>query len=199
MHSAREGAVAATHDDAEERELLAAVAAGSRAAAERLVDRTYARVFALLARLCDGDDELAADLTQETYRKAWAALATFESRARFSTWLYRIAYNTFLNHARAHRHAAPLEEDATAALVDDSPGADDDLSERQLEGRLRQAVLRLPETLRTAVAARYWADVPVAEIARAEGVSETAVRKRLGRALRALGEALAGALGGARG
>src|SRR5436305_3080856 len=76
----------------EERRLLAALAAGDRAAAGRLVEQTYRGVYAMLRRLC-GDPDLAADLTQETYRKAWDALSGFDGRAQFSTWLTRIAYN----------------------------------------------------------------------------------------------------------
>src|SRR3954470_23642422 len=82
--------------DEQQRQLLAALAAGDRAAAERLVERTYRGVYALLRRLC-GDPDLAADLTQETYRKAWDALPGFDGRAQLSTWLARIAYNHFLN------------------------------------------------------------------------------------------------------
>src|SRR5215467_3093567 len=82
---------------ASEGELLAAFAAGDRAAAERLVEQSYRVVYALLRRLC-GESELAADLTQESYRKAWDALESFDDRARFATWLCRIAYNTYLNH-----------------------------------------------------------------------------------------------------
>ncbi|HEX6159235.1 MAG TPA: sigma-70 family RNA polymerase sigma factor, partial [Thermoanaerobaculia bacterium] len=83
----------------EERKLLAAVRAGDAAAAEELVERTYSAVYASLYRLC-GDSDLAADLTQETYQKAWSALKGFDGRSQLFTWLYRIAYTTFLNHIR---------------------------------------------------------------------------------------------------
>jgi RNA polymerase sigma-70 factor, ECF subfamily len=95
--------------DGEEGRLLTALAAGDREAAERLVELTYRGVFALLRRLC-GDHDLASDLTQETYRKAWDALSGFDARAKFSTWLCRIAYNTFLNHLRRPRRMVPLED-----------------------------------------------------------------------------------------
>ena len=95
--------------DGEEGRLLSALAAGDRGAAERLVERTYRGVFALLQKLC-GDSDLAADLTQETYRKAWDALPGFDRRAQFSTWLFRIAYNTFLNHLRRPRRLVPFDE-----------------------------------------------------------------------------------------
>src|SRR5512144_2087218 len=93
----------------DERRLLAAIRGGDRSAAEEMVDRTYAAVFASLCRLC-GDGDLAADLTQETYQKAWAALPGFDGRSQLFTWLYRIAYTTFLNYVRRPRRMTSLDE-----------------------------------------------------------------------------------------
>ena len=164
---------------------------GERAAAERLVEITYRRVFGLLCRLCDGNADTAADLTQDTYRKAWTALASFDGRAQFSTWLYRIAYNTFLNHCRRPRPVLPLEDDLAATLPDPDPGPERQAGAAEAARRLRRAVLSLPEELRFTVAARYWAELPASEIALAEGIGEAAVRKRLRRALVLLADALA--------
>jgi RNA polymerase sigma-70 factor (ECF subfamily) len=172
-------------EPAEERFLLASLAGGDREAAEVLVDRTYRRVFALLCRL-SGDPDLAADLTQETYRRAWTALASFDGRSQFSTWLYRIATNAFLNHVRRPHAVVPLDEEHGSTLRDGSPPQDEEVIAAQTRERLRKAVLGLPEELRFTVAARYWAETPVAEIARAEGISEVAIRKRLKRAYRLL-------------
>ena len=172
-------------EPAEEAALLAALAEGDRAAAEALVDRTYRNVFALLCRLAR-DPDLAADLTQETYRRAWAAIGSFDGRARFGTWLYRIATNTFLNHVRRPHAVVPLDEELGATLPDCGRRQDDEVIEAQIQERLRKAVLGLPDELRFTVAARYWADAPVAEIAKADGISEVAVRKRLKRAFRLL-------------
>jgi RNA polymerase sigma-70 factor (ECF subfamily) len=174
---------------ASEGELLAAFAAGDREAAERLVAQSYRVVYALLRRLC-GDGDLAADLTQESYRKAWDALASFDGRARFSTWVCRIAYNTYLNHLRRPRRLLPLEERLEAAVADPAPAADEAFGQVVAGDRLRRAVLRLPEELRFTVTARFWGDLPVAEIARHEGVTGVAIRKRLKRALKALALAL---------
>jgi RNA polymerase sigma-70 factor (ECF subfamily) len=174
---------------ASEEELLAAFAAGDRAAAERLVEQSYRVVYGLLRRLC-GDGELAADLTQESYRKAWDALESFDGRARFSTWLCRIAYNTYLNHLRRPRRLLPLEDRLEAAVADPAPAADEALGQALAGERLRRAVLRLPEELRFTVTARFWGDLPVAEIARHEGITGVAIRKRLKRALKALALAL---------
>ena len=169
--------------------LLAAIARGERAAAEALVDRTYARVFALLLHLT-GNRDVAADLTQDTYRKAWGALATFDGRAQLSTWLHRIAYTTFLNHVRRPRLVVTLDEEVAAAVPDGRTGAEEELEAVERSERVRQAVLDLPEELRCVVVARYWGDAPVAEVAALEGVSEVAIRKRLKRAVERLSQAL---------
>lgn len=169
-------------DGAQERRLLAAVAAGDRTAAEQLVERTYRGVFSLQRRLC-GDPDLAADLTQETYRKAWDALPGFDGRAQFSTWLFRIAYTTFLNHMRRPRRLVPLEEKHESSVPDPAPPADETVDRGAAGDRLRRAVLSLPEELRFTVTALFWGDLPVKEIARQEGVTPVAIRKRLKRAL----------------
>src|SRR6185369_336981 len=104
----------------EERRLLAAIRAGDRLAAEELVERTYSAVFASLYRLC-GDSDLAADLTQETYQKAWGALSGFDGRSQLFTWLYRIAYTTFLNHIRRPRRMTSLDEPESFDVRDEAP------------------------------------------------------------------------------
>jgi RNA polymerase sigma-70 factor (ECF subfamily) len=176
-------------DGAQESRLLAALAAGDREAAERLVEVTYRTVYGLLRRLC-GDADLASDLTQETYRKAWDALSGFDGRARFSTWLCRIAYNTFLNQLRKPRRLVPLEERHEVSVPDPAPGPEEEAGQHAEGDRLRRAVLTLPEDLRFTVTALFWGDLPVKEIARQEGVTPVAIRKRLKKALRLLALAL---------
>jgi RNA polymerase sigma-70 factor, ECF subfamily len=183
----------AREDD--EGRLLAALAGGDREAAERLVELTYRRIFALLFRLTGGDAEAAADLTQETYRKAWGALDTFAGGARLSTWLFRIAYTTFLNHLRRpHRVVAVDDLEAAAAAgaadPDPAPSAEEVLVRAREGERLRRSVLALPADLRDTVAARFWGEQPVAEIARREGLTAAAVRKRLRKAMGLLAQAL---------
>ena len=165
----------------EEGRLLAAVRGGDRSAAEELVERTYSAVYASLYRLC-GDGDLAADLTQETYRKAWEALNGFDGRSQFFTWLYRIAYTTFLNHIRRPRRVTSFDEEGAPEVADQSPAVDQLISEREEGARLRAAVMTLPEDLRFTVAAHFWGGLPVKEIARLEDITGVAVRKRLHKA-----------------
>jgi len=175
----------ATPSPPDESALIEAFRDGDPAAARSLVDATYGRIHDALSRLC-GDADLAADLTQETYRKAWQSLGEFGGRARFSTWLFRIAYNTFLNHVRRPLRVVPLGEAEAATLADPAPGGEEAMSALEEHRRLRQAVLALGEQLRFTVTAHYWAELPTAEIARLEGVSGAAIRKRLAKALEIL-------------
>jgi RNA polymerase sigma-70 factor (ECF subfamily) len=75
------------------------LASDDRHAFATLVRRHQAMVRALLRRLSCGDHALADDLAQETFLRAYGGLAGFRSDARFSSWLYRIAYNVFLSRA----------------------------------------------------------------------------------------------------
>lgn len=174
----------------DERRLLTAIRSGDRNAAEELVERTYSAVYASLYRLC-GDGDTAADLTQETYRKAWEALDGFDGRSQFFTWLYRIAYTTFLNTIRRPRRMVSLDEPEAPEMRDERPGADELLNSTEEAEHLRAAVLTLPEDLRFTVTAHFWGGLAVKEIARIEEITTVAVRKRLHKAFTLLESSLA--------
>lgn len=165
----------------EERRLLASIRDGNRAAAEDLVDRTYSAVYASMFRLC-GDAETAADLTQETYQKAWAALPNFDGRSQVFTWLYRIGYTTFLNHIRRPRRTSSLDAPDAPDVRDNAPAVDETIAEREEAERLRRRVLELPEDLRFTVTAHFWGGLSVKEIATIEKITTVAIRKRLHKA-----------------
>ncbi|MEM7351422.1 MAG: sigma-70 family RNA polymerase sigma factor [Acidobacteriota bacterium] len=166
-----------------EKHLLTALSSGDRRAAEQLVDETYEMVYASLMRLTGGNADLAADLTQETYRKAWKSLPRFQRRSQLSTWLYRIAYNTFLNHIRRPARLQPIDERQVATVEAPEPGQDEMFSRREVSERLRRAVVGLPEPLRFTISARFWGELAVEEIARLEKVTGAAIRKRLKKAM----------------
>ena len=169
-------------------------AKGDLEAADALARCTYRAVYASLCRLCGGNQELAADLTQETYRKAWRSIGKFRGGSKFSTWLYRIAYNTFLNHIQGPRRLEPLTEDQVDRLLDPSETPDEATARSAEAQRLRRAILELPDELRFVVTARFWAELSVTEIAKHQGLSPVGIRKRLKRAYRQLATTLEGGL-----
>lgn len=113
-----------------------------RQAFEQLIRRHQGLVRAQLRRLCSGDAALADDLAQETFLLVWRKLSSFRGDARFSTWLFRVAHNCFLQ-ARRRSTTAPVQpppEDRASETLppdsDDSPG---------LQADLQRALRRLPE------------------------------------------------------
>ncbi len=91
-----------------------------RHAFSELVRRYQSAIRATLRRLTAGNHALADDLAQETFLLAYRNLKSFRQEARFPTWLYRIATNAFLAHARKRKEE--LLGDADAEVADDGPG-----------------------------------------------------------------------------
>jgi RNA polymerase sigma factor (sigma-70 family) len=113
-----------------------------RQAFEQLVRRHQGLVRVQLRRLCKGDSALADDLAQDTFLLAWRQLSSFRGDSRFSTWLFRIAHNCFL---QAHRRHAG----ASARMAPTDTGPDDlaapsgESTDIQLD--LQRALQQLPE------------------------------------------------------
>jgi RNA polymerase sigma-70 factor (ECF subfamily) len=111
-----------------------------------LVRRYQSPVRGLLRRLANGDEALADDLAQETFIKSYQSLNTFRGGAAFSTWLHRIAYNTFVSHVRGRRKTEDYDEHAAAATAQP-----DDTQHINLEHDLQQAMQHLNEAERTSI------------------------------------------------
>lgn len=92
--------------------------ADDRRAFEHLMQRHQGMVRAQLRRLLHGDQAMADDLAQEAFLLAWRKLHQFRGEARFSTWLYRIAYTCFL---QAHRKTSRLPSTAAGDETDQAP------------------------------------------------------------------------------
>src|SRR5215217_6106950 len=92
--------------------------ADDRHAFAELVKRHQSAVRATLRKLTAGNHALADDLAQETFVLAWRNLKSFRQDARFSTWLYRIATNCWLAHARKRREELLGDRDEELADED---------------------------------------------------------------------------------
>jgi RNA polymerase sigma-70 factor (ECF subfamily) len=163
--------------------LTAAVARGDGRAFARLVDRHLDRVLAVARRFAPRGQE-AEDIAQETFLRLWTEAGRYRpEKARLGTWLYRIAANLCLDAARRPH---PEALDAAPEPVDERPGAEDALAQRQQEDGIGTAIAALPERQRMAVTLFYSGGLGNAEIAAAMDLSTGAVESLLVRARRSL-------------
>ncbi|MFV8754232.1 RNA polymerase sigma factor [Nannocystaceae bacterium ST9] len=166
-------------------EVLVARASGGKdnAAFAELVRRHQGKVRGLLLRLTN-NPTLADDLAQEVFLRAYRGLVGFEGRSRFSTWLYRIAYNVFLNHRTRTRELACLPENYESHAA----APDNELSPQRYDLRrdLADAVTRLPERYRAVVTLYYLEDVSYPEIAEVLDLPLGTVKTHLHRAKKLL-------------
>ncbi len=149
---------------------------GDRNAAAQLIDAHYHRVYTFHFSFCK-NKEIAEDLTQDTFIKAWQALPQFNSGSRVSTWLFRIAYNTFVDWRRRQRQWDSMD----AADQSFSPAFFDGVTENILD-----AIRALPAKQRKVIVFHYQHDFSIRETAKILGVSAGTVKSRLNAALQQL-------------
>lgn len=158
----------------DDRELVAAAAAGNRGAFDILVRRHQRTVYGVCYRFT-GEHADASDLAQDAFVRAYRGLARFKGDAAFSTWLYRIAVNVCLTRAAARTPAtAQIEPLDLADERGDRP--DDPLRRAQEAARVRAAIARLPKKQRLTVILRVYHDLPHEAIARTLGSSVGTVK-----------------------
>lgn len=168
---------------------LVRLASGRRdnAAFAELVRRHQGKVRGLLLRLTN-NQTLADDLAQDVFLRAYRGLVGFQGRSRFSTWLYRIAYNVFLNHRTRVRELAALpagfENCAAAPDTELSPDRCD------LRSDLAAAIAQLPDRYRVVVTLYYLEDVSYPEMAEVLDLPLGTVKTHLHRAKKLLRERL---------
>jgi RNA polymerase sigma-70 factor, ECF subfamily len=162
--------------------------ASARAFVERLYAAHHAEIYAYLARMLR-DDELAADLTQDTFIKAYRAFDTLEDHNRARAWLYQIAGRTALDELRRRKIVRFVpwtgESRGTAS------SAEDQVLRLRLSGELERALLRIPPRQRQALLLSELHDLSGLELAEALGVSHVAARALLTRGRESLRQALA--------
>ncbi len=155
-------------------------------AACELLKIYYAEVYAYLRRLC-GSRHDAEDLTQQTFLKAWSSLDGFAGRSKFSTWLYRIAHNTYLDWLRKNAAGTQSRPDQWwQKCIDQNPGPFANLAERQLAQRMYQAVGRLDEDKKHVVHLHYYQGLSIRETAKVLNIATSTVKYRLREVFKAL-------------
>ncbi len=124
--------------------------------------------------MCRGDSDTADDIAQEASIKAYLSIARFEERSRFSTWLFRIAYNCWMNHLRSKKDSEEIQNN----IPDDSSASD-----RRFEyEKLYLAIDRLSEKERAATILFYMEDKSLKEITAITGMPLGTICSYLARA-----------------
>ena len=144
--------------------------ADNRDAFGRLVEAYQPRVRRFLLNLTSGDEMLTDDLAQETFIKAYVGIRGFRGLSSFGTWLYRIAYNEFYNHARRH-HEEHVEDIAAIGEVSTAAGDAIDASMT-----VQEAMTHLNENERVAVTLFYIEDQPIKQVAKIMQMPEGSVK-----------------------
>ncbi|MEU4242390.1 RNA polymerase sigma factor [Actinoplanes sp. NPDC026619] len=173
-----------------EDELVRRIAAGDRRAFDELYRRTSPWLLARLRRRC-ADDELVADVMQETYLAVWRAAGSFAGAAVSGSavgWLWTIAAHRLVDAFR--RRVRHNQMPAVALTETIAPAAEDEVLAGRVGHDLEQALLELPPEARQVLRAMVLDGLSVRETSLLLGVPENTVKTRARRARIALREAL---------
>jgi len=172
-----------------DKELVKRVQKGDHAAFDMLFARYQVKILNLISRYVR-DSEEVRDVAQEAFIKAYRALPRFRGESAFYTWLYRIAINTAKNHLVARSRRPP----STDVDVDDADFRDDAdmlresedpesaLARDELQATIEQALVDLPEDLRSALTLREFDGLSYEQIAQIMECPVGTVRSRIFRA-----------------
>ena len=158
---------------------------GDRAAASRLIELFYERVYAFLRRRA-GNDADAADLTQRTFTRGWQALPTYAGRSSFSSWIHGIAHHTYVDWRRANHRTEPRPTEWWADCVASGPTPAESSSQTDLAATVFARVDGLSSELRDTVHLHYYQELTLQETADALGIATSTVKYRLRQALEQL-------------
>lgn len=162
----------------EEQHKIERILAGKTEEFAYFLDTYGQQVFTLIVRMT-GSESDAEERTQDTFLKAFQHLSSFNGKSQFSTWIYRIAYNTALTALRKKNIELTADEKLWNTLSDtETDDLLDDTSENRIE-KLREALDRLPADERALITFFYEEEKNISEIAVITGQTEGNVKVKL--------------------
>ena len=195
----RRTALQAELDPTSDAAVMLRVAAGDEAGFNFLVQKHHRPMIHFLFRMVR-NQAVAEELAQEVFLRVYRARDSYRAEARFTTWLYRIATNLAVNHARDTKHEraaqtvyldAPDEETGTTPdVADDEPTAEQKLVRDERMAAIRAHVMALPERQRMAVLMHKYQGMDYRQIGEVLKLSESATKSLLFRAYQTLREKL---------
>ena len=185
-----------TMDDAA---IMLKLRAGNMAGFDFLIQKYRKPIIHFMYRMVH-NQAVAEELAQEVFLRIYRSRETYRAEARFSTWLYRIAANLGVNHARDTRHERAAstvyldetdpETGTSPDVADSTPGVEDTLLRQERLNAIRQHVLALPERQRMAVLMHKYEGMDYKQIGEVLKLSESATKSLLFRAYQTLREKL---------
>ena len=181
-------------DRDEERRIIAQVCAGDTNAFEALVVAYQKQVYNLALRTV-GNEEDAADMTQEVFLRAYRALGTFRGESKFSVWLYRLTTNVCIDFLRSRRRhptvslTASEDDDEQPQFelpADESVGPEQQLTRSEMRRSVARGLDSLPDDARKILILRELDGLSYAEIGKVLHLEAGTVKSRLFRARRRL-------------
>lgn len=180
-------------------EIMLRVKAGDQSAFEYLVQKYRRPMLSFMYRMAR-NAAAAEDLAQEVFLRVYRSRESYEASAKFTTWLYRIATNLAVNHARDTRHERPEvqvsldepdeESGTTLELPDASLNVEQAMVVRERMMAIRRKVEELPEQQRLAVIMHKYQQMDYKQISEVLKKSESATKSLLFRAYETLREQL---------
>ncbi len=165
----------------EELHIISSILAGKTERFAYFLDKYGQQVFNLIVRMTNSPED-AEELTQDSFMKAFEYLSSFNGNSSFSTWIYRIAYNTTLSALRKKTNEVLSFDERLWNTVSDTE-ADEALNsedEEQIQ-RLQEAISRLSPDEQALVSLFYEEDRPIAEIGYILHLTESNVKVKLHR------------------
>jgi len=157
----------------------------------RLLFETYKdRVYTVALYFFGGDEQAAADVTQQVFLKLFTRIAQFRREAEFTTWLYRLTINACIDERRRGRKFDTLDETVAAPKLHGRHAAEERVERREVSDAVREAVAGLRPKLRAVVLLKYFEELSYEEIAEVLGCSKGTVASRLNRGHKALARKL---------
>lgn len=180
-------------------EVMLRVAAGDDVAFDYLVEKYRRQMVSFMHRMTR-NQAVAEELAQEVFLRVYRSRQSYAASAKFTTWLYRIATNLAVNHARDTKHERPenavnLDEPnadtgMTMDVADGSLNAEQTILRKERLAAIRRQVEALPERQRTAVIMHKYQNMDYKQIAAVLKLSESATKSLLFRAYETLRETL---------
>jgi len=175
--------------EADASQLVEQARCGDRAAASKLIEVFYKRIYALLRRLAANDTD-AADLTQRTFGRVWQALPSFAGRSSVASWMHSIAYHVYVDWRRAEHHAEPRSDGWWACRPAPEAAPDEMVARTDLAAAVYSSVNELEPDLGHTIQLHYYQDLTLQETAEVMGVATSTVKYRLRQALAELQQRL---------